>query len=99
MAAFPPPRHLRDFLRAVFDDRSVPVTDKEMALNAQECQELARLLGDRQNSESTLTPRLATRLVNALLNAGNTFAFLLREKHKETNDGPANPDTPVPGPA
>ena len=51
-----------------------------LAATAAEQIELARILGDRQNSDSTLTARLATRLVNALLDGGNTMQQIVRTK-------------------
>lgn len=41
---------------------------------AAECQALARHFGDRQNSDSTLTAREASKVVTAVLNAGNLLA-------------------------
>lgn len=46
---------------------------------AAEGQHIARALADRQNSESTLSPRLATAIVNYCLNTGNTIERLVRE--------------------
>lgn len=56
-----------------------PVPVAVMLDHGTECQALARALGDRQNSDSTLTGRLATRLVNALLNAGNTLTQIAKD--------------------
>lgn len=41
---------------------------------------MARLLGDRQNSDSTLTARQATQIVSACLSAGNVLEQLVRER-------------------
>lgn len=47
---------------------------------AAENQKLAKALGDKQNSDSTLTSKQCVAIVNALLNAGN----LLEEAAKRT---------------
>jgi hypothetical protein len=63
-----------------------------------ECQALARLLADRQEDDSSLTPKLCTRLVNALLNSGNTLEYLASQAKLEATHGP-DPGTPGPEPA
>lgn len=65
--------------------------DKTLIRTALECQQLARALGDRQNSESTLAPKMATRLVNCLLNAGNTLEQLIRERAATPAPAPETP--------
>lgn len=49
---------------------------------AAELQAVARLLGDRQNSDSTLTARQATQIVSACLSAGNVLEQLVREREQ-----------------
>jgi len=58
------------------------VTKEEIGRQAQIDIELARKLcdptiaGDRQNEPTTLSPKLATEIVNALLNSGNCLQFV-----------------------
>lgn len=66
---------------------------------ARECQALARFLGDRQNSDSTLKAREATRIVTALLDAGNQLERIAKERgqagyEKLTARPPVAPTTP-----
>lgn len=69
---------------------------------AGDCQQLARYFGDRQNENSTLKPGEATRIVNALLSAGNMLAVIAKEgftveKAHESSIGNQPPtDTGVP---
>ncbi len=57
------------------DGLVVDVRDiKVFQMIAVECQMLARAFGDRQNSESKLTAKEATKVVTTLLNAGNLLA-------------------------
>lgn len=56
------------------------MTQKRLATMATSCQDLARGLAHWQNEpETKLKPGHVEKLVNALLNAGNSVEFLLRE--------------------
>lgn len=44
-----------------------------------ECIVIARQLGDFQNTGAVISPKMCTRLVNALLNAGNTLEHEAKE--------------------
>lgn len=57
--------------------------DKTMMTIARECQELARRLGDRQEDDWTCSGKLTTKIVNALLNSGNTLEQVVRDRQKE----------------
>lgn len=61
-----------------------PISPTQMAATAAECQKLARELANHQSADFTLNPRMTTRIVNALLNAGNTFEFLVRQSQPAT---------------
>lgn len=39
--------------------------------------------GDRQNEPTTLTPKVATEIVNALLNSGNCLQYITDQRLKE----------------
>ena len=58
------------------------MTDSEMATQARININLARRLadpsvaGDRQNEPTTLTPKVATEIINALINSGNCLQFI-----------------------
>lgn len=64
------------------------MTDPEMAQQARINIDLARRLsdptiaGDRQNEPTTLTPKVATEIVNALLNSGNCLQFITDQRLK-----------------
>lgn len=47
---------------------------------AKENQDLARALGDYQNSERMIQPKVITRIVNALLNGGNMLEQVARDQ-------------------
>lgn len=65
------------------------MTDGEMAQQARINIDLARKLsdptvaGDRQNEPTTLTPKVATEIVNALLNSGNCLQYITDQRLKE----------------
>ena len=77
---------------------------KEMQIIAAECQALARHLGDHQNDdlkavggEFVLKSKVITRVVSALLSAGNVFETqareLLAQTPQETPSGTAEQGT------
>lgn len=70
---------------------------KTMKIIADENISLARELGDRQNSPSTLTPKLCTRIVNALLNSGNTLEAIAKPQLEALNGVHTDQPTPQPG--
>lgn len=64
------------------------MTDAEMAAQARINIDLARQLadpsiaGDRQNEETRLLPKVAERIITALLNSGNCLEYLVEQKRK-----------------
>ena len=74
--------------------------DKTMLAIARENQALARALGDRQDDDWTITGKLTTKIVNALLNSGNTLEQVVRDRRKEKESGtePGTPAGPSPAP-
>lgn len=64
------------------------MSDDVMKVQAAECQRLAREMAKIQNGGGEITARMATALCNALLNAGNTFEQIVRDR-----------TTPAPEPA
>jgi len=64
------------------------MTDLEIAAQARINIDLARRLsdpsvaGDRQNERTDLTPKVATEIINALLNSGNCLQFVTDQRLK-----------------
>ena len=53
---------------------AVPVPPAAAQRIAADCVKIARLMGDRQNRDTTLTGPQCTKIVNALLSAGNLLS-------------------------
>ena len=69
------------------------MTDSEIATQARINIALARRLsdpsvaGDRQNEPTTLTPKVATEIINALLNSGNCLQVVAEGRRTTEEKG------------